>query len=165
MQATICDRYLETEVTTATPQRLRLMLIEETLRQARRAQDAAGRGERTEAAAATTRCRNLISELLAGVQPEQSAVAKEVLRLYLFVYSTLVEVEFGGDYGRLADIVRVLEEEQVTWQAVCQQSPDLPAKDAARAEELAPARVGQSFESPYGQTLAGAAHVGLSIEA
>jgi len=166
MQATIRDRYLETDVTTATPQRLRLMLIEETLRQARRAQDAAVRGEQTEAAERTTRCRNLISELLAGVQPEQSPVAKEVLRVYLFVYTTLVEVEFGGDYGRLVDIIRVLEEDQITWQAVCQQSPERPAAQAcaAQGEELAPARVAANFAAPYGQTRE-AARESLSIEA
>jgi flagellar protein FliS len=166
MQATIRDRYLETDVTTATPQRLRLMLIEETLRQARQAQDAAARGERTEAGERTSRCRNLVSELLAGVQPEQTAVAKEVLRVYFFVYSTLVEVEFGGDYGRLADIIRVLEEDQVTWQAVCQLSPERPPAQASssQGEELAPARVATNFAAPFGQP-SGAAPESLSIEA
>jgi flagellar secretion chaperone FliS len=167
MQATIRDLYLETEVTTATPQRLRLMLIEEALRQARRALDASARDEREEAAQATTRCRDLVSELLAGVQPEQAAVAKEVLRVYLFVYSTLMEVEFGGDYGRLEEIALVLAEEQGTWQAVCQQFPDRTAKTAtgASGEELAPARVAQGFDSAYGESLSAAAHVGLSLDA
>ena len=167
MQTTIRDLYLETEVTTATPQRLRLMLIEEALRQARRAEEAASREERSEAAQATTRCRNLISELLAGIQPEQAVVAKEALRIYLFLYSTLVEVEFGGDYGRLAEVVRVLAEEQITWQAVCQQTTERPAAPAnmPSREELAPARVEPSFDAAYGQALAGAAREALSLEA
>ena len=167
MQTTIRDLYLETEVTTATPQRLRLMLVEEALRQARRAEEAAGREERSEAAQATTRCRNLISELLAGIQPEQAAVAKEVLRVYLFLYSTLLEAEFGGDYGRLSDVVRVLTEEQITWQVVCQQTPERPIATVSTSsrEELAPAHVEPSLDANYGQALTGAAHEALSLEA
>lgn len=167
MQPMIRDLYLETEVTTATPQRLRLMLIEEALRQCRAAHQAAAQDDRQAAAAATTRCRNLVSELLSAIRPEQGPVAAQVLRIYLYLYSTLVEVEFAGDYNQLAKIVGVLEEEQLTWQTVCQQSPDRPAPAAssAAAEELAPARVLPAASAPYGHLPSTAAHSELSLEA
>ena len=161
------DLYLETEVTTATPQRLRLMLIEEALRQCRAAEQATAQGDRPAAALATTRCRNLVSELLASIRPEQGPVAAQVLRIYLFLYSTLVEIEFAGDYRHLAKVVRVLEEEQLTWLTICQQSPDRPPQTVSidAAEELAPARVAVGAASSYGQPLPAGAHSQLSLEA
>lgn len=167
MQTSIRDLYLETEVNTATPQRLRLMLIEVALRQVRQAQDAVRQGDHGQALQATTRCRNLVAELLAGIQADQSAVAKDVLRVYLFLYSTLVEVEFASHFERLSDIQRILEEEQITWQKVCLETPERITKaDAAvKGEELAPQRVGNAFDSAYGRAPAADSPVGLSIEA
>lgn len=135
------DAYFETQVLTATPQRLRLMLIEAALRQARLARDLTGSGN--DAAPAITRCRELVAELIAGIQPDQSPLARRVLGLYTFLYSALVEAQFGSDHGRLGDVIRVLDEERVTWQSVCQQVADRPATPGGNgpSEELAPRRV------------------------
>jgi flagellar protein FliS len=166
MDAAIRDAYLETQIVTATPQRLRLMLIEEALRRLRAARTAFSANAPEESRGPLGACREVLAELLAGIQPEQSAVARRVQGLYVFLYSTLVEVQFGGDGGRIEDMLRVLEEERITWQAVCEQMPHRPTPNAGPAEEVAPQRVQALWSSGYAsQELAQGLVSGLSIEA
>jgi flagellar biosynthetic protein FliS len=148
MEAAIRDAYLETHILTATPQRLRLMLIDEALRRVRAAHAAFEGGQAESGRDMLGGCREVLSELVAGIEPDRSELAKRVLGLYLFLYSTLVEVQFGGDAGRLADMLRVLEEERVTWQAMCEQMPQRPAATAV-AEEVAPQVVGERWNGGY----------------
>jgi flagellar protein FliS len=150
MDVSARDTYFETQVATATPQRLRLMLIEGALRQARVAQGAWRSGDVPAGLQAITHCRDIVSELIAGIQPEQTPVAKQVLGIYMFLFSTLVEAQFARDSDRLSDIIRVLEEERQTWQAVCEQMPDRPIAAAASTEELAPQRVSDAWTPGYG---------------
>jgi flagellar secretion chaperone FliS len=137
------DQYLETQVLTATPQRLRLMLIEGALRTARAAIEAGTQGDTASAAAAIGRCRDVVTELIAGISPDHSALARQVLGVYMFIYTALIESQFVFDARRLGDVVRILEEEQTTWRAVCEQMPERPTLTAA-VEETAPQRVASS---------------------
>src|SRR5215471_14480479 len=127
MLPTARDAYLETQILTATPQRLRLMLIEGAIRKVTAAQVAHDSGDWQAASADLSHCRDIITELIAGIDPEQTPVAKQILSVYMFLYSTLVEAQFGRDASRLADILRVLEEERQTWREVCEKMPDRPA--------------------------------------
>src|SRR5262249_14833412 len=132
----------ETQVTSATPQRLRLMLIEAALRRARTAHEAWNENRPDEAHTAFAHCREILAELIAGIRPDDSPLAKQVLGIYLFLFSAATEAELTKDGHRLQDIIRVLEEERTTWQAVCEQMPERPvAAPAAVAEEIAPQRV------------------------
>jgi len=142
------DAYLETQILTATPQRLRLMLIEAALRKARAGQQAFEAIDKETAVTAISACRDIVSELIAGIQPDQSPLAKQVLGIYLFLYSTLVEIGLTLDGQRLRDVIRVLEEERQTWQAVCEQMPERPAPFSA-AEEVAPQRVVDGWSGGY----------------
>jgi len=143
------DQYLETQVTTATPQRLRLMLIEAALRKARAAGDAWKSGRLDDGVAAAAHCRDIVAELIAGIRPDQSELAKQVLGLYLYLFSTLIEAQFHRDELRLRDVIRVLEEARQTWQKVCEQMADQPPALAATSahEEVAPGRV-NDFQAP-----------------
>jgi flagellar secretion chaperone FliS len=146
------DAYLETQVLTATPQRLRLMLIEGAIRKITTAQAAHEAGDWLKASEDLGRCRDIVSELISGIDPEQTPVARQILGVYMFIYSTIVECEFGLDRGRLPELLRVLEEERQTWRAVCEQMPDrpTPASDTTqKSEELAPQRVADNWSGGY----------------
>jgi len=164
------DAYLETQVLTATPQRLRLMLIEAALRKARVAHQAYEANDKDTSVTAISTCRDIVSELVGGVQPDQSPLAKQVLGIYLFLYSTLVEIGLTLDGQRLRDVIRVLEEERQTWQAVCEQMPERPAlsQPAGATEELAPQRVAEGWSDGYAPAtphFRQAEASGLSLEA
>lgn len=153
------DTYVETQVATATPQRLRLMLIEEALRQARSARDSWNGNQLAEGSSRAVRCREIISELIAGIHPDQTPLAKRILGLYLFLFSSLTELQLTRDTHQLAGVIRVLEEECQTWQDVCRQLPERqvadPSMGAAR-DELAPRRVDDTHPPSYIPALAAA---------
>src|SRR6476469_3105081 len=138
------DSYLETQILTATPQRLRLMLIEGAIRKINAAKAAEESGDWEKASSDLSYCRDIVSELIASIEPEQTPVAKQILGVYMFVYSTLVEAQFGRDVSRLPGSLRVLEEERQTWREVCENMPERPtpaARSIDASEELAPQRV------------------------
>ena len=130
MNATIRDAYLETRITTATPQRLRLMLIEDALRRIRAAQTSLEAEQFDDGIAAIRHSREIIAELIGGIHPDDTPLAKQVLGIYLFLFSALAEAQFSRDGQRLSEVIRVLEEEQLTWQAgqekACGPPPDTP---------------------------------------
>jgi flagellin-specific chaperone FliS len=128
------------------------MLIDGALRRARAAIAAFDTGRIDEGKAAVGHCRDIVSELIAGISPEKSPVGGPVLAVYMYLLTTLVESHFTRDTQRLADAIRVLEEERVTWQAVCEQMPDHPAPVtmANTSEELAPQRVTDAWTPGYG---------------
>jgi flagellar protein FliS len=146
------DAYLETQILTSTPQRLRLMLIEAAIRKVTAAQAAHVAGDWQKASTDLGQCRDIVTELIAGISPDETPVAKQVLGVYMFIYSTLVESEFGRDASRLPAILRVFEEERQTWRQVCEKMPDRPtpaANSIHNPEELAPGRVAESWSAGY----------------
>lgn len=116
------DEYLATEVLTASPQKLQLMLIDGAIRAAARAQSL-WTGERTEAVTrATVRCQALVAQLIAGLAPNhESPLVQRVIGVYEFVHRTLVAAHRERDPSRLADVLAVLEVERETWRQVCEQ--------------------------------------------
>lgn len=143
------DIYLETQVTTATPQRLRLMLIEAAIRQARRALEFWEAGRETDALDALTRCREIVGELLAGVKEAASPLAKQVLALYVFLLNTLTGAQFSRSREAVEAAIRVLEEDRQTWQLLCEREVNVPPQSAAAstAEEFAPASLAGHFST------------------
>src|SRR4051794_40863189 len=124
------DAYLETQVLTATPQRLRLMLIEGAIRRAHGAQIALAEGNTLQVFGDLGRCRDIVAELMAGINPNQSPLNRQILAVYSYLYSTLVDIAVSPDASRLSDVLRVLEEERQTWRELCEKMPDRIVPDA-----------------------------------
>jgi flagellar protein FliS len=128
------------------------MLIEGAIRKITAAKTAYEAADWQKASEDLGYCRDIITELIAGIDPEQTPVAKQILSVYMFLYSTLVEAQFGRDANRLSELIRVLEVERQTWRELCEKMPDrpLPAANAAQeTEELAPQRVAESWSAGY----------------
>jgi flagellin-specific chaperone FliS len=146
------------------------MLIEEALRRARAARDLWINNEVAQGSDKVASCREIISELIGGINPDQTPVAKRVLGLYLYLFSSLTELQLTRDTHQMAGVIRVLEEERETWQAVCRELPDRPVADpalAAAQEELAPRRVDDVESLPHSPALSSIAAIAptFSIEA
>jgi flagellar secretion chaperone FliS len=139
MAVTAHDIYLETQLRTAPPQRLRLLLISGALRQAALTREHWSAGRDEPGLATLTRCRNILAELLAGIDGEASPLAAEVQRLYLWLTQQALAAEASRSDDTLAAMMRVLEEESETWRLVCEsplhtgESPAAPPR-AATAE-------------------------------
>ena len=135
--------YLQTQILTATPQRLRLMLLEAAIRDADLTAQLWADEKYEQALEALIRCRDIVSELIAGIRPDASPLAQKVLGLYVFLFQALTEAQLSRDRQKLALVRRVLESERQTWQQVCQEQIDSPASQFApqAGEMIAPALV------------------------
>lgn len=119
------DTYRETEILTATPQRLRLMLIEGALRAAREALEHRENGAHEAAFQTTTHCRDIVLELMTSVRGKDE-LSRKVAALYGFLFQTLTMANAQRDARFLRDAISVLDEERTTWLELCQQLPDAP---------------------------------------
>jgi len=151
--------YLETQIATATPQQLRLMLIEGALRQARQTAQALAEDSSGDALEPLIRCRSIVAELIAGIRAGSSPLADKVLGIYLFLFQELTEAQLKKDAARVSGVIRVLEEERTTWQEVCATLAERPEASASlpSPEVLAPA----FLKAPAGSS----AHESFSFEA
>ena len=140
--------YLETQIATATPQRLRLMLIEGALRLARKTAQAWSEERKENARESLIGCRSIVAELIAGIRAKSSPLADKVLGIYLFLFQELTEAQLRNDPTKIDGVIKVLEEERATWQEVCNSLPDHPqrTRDREGVEIHAPAYVSRSQE-------------------
>jgi flagellar protein FliS len=129
------DSYLEAQVMTATPQKLRLMLIDGALRLARQALQHWEHDRQAEANEAVVRCRAVITELLASVRVNDSALAQRVASVYVYLFRSLTETQAQRDPQRLHDAIRVLEVERETWREVCEKLPHSPMPSQVQMDE------------------------------
>ncbi len=115
------NRYLETAVSTASPAKLRLMLIE-------RAAEVAGglaaswrQGKGAESTqAASLKLLELLNELLGGVTSSgDPELSHRVADLYVFLIQHLLAAEESNDSKAADEIATVLQIEAETWRAVC----------------------------------------------
>jgi flagellar protein FliS len=120
------DSYLENEVLTATPQKLRLLLIEGAIRFAQAAIRHWEERRNDEACEAIIRCRNIVTELFSVINEKAFAPAAQVYDLYLFLFGELTEAQRHRDAGQVRGVLRVLETERETWRLVCAQLPESP---------------------------------------
>lgn len=121
MESSARESYLVTEVMTATPQKLQLMLIEAALRSAERARQKWQTQDDEQACEALIHAQQIISELLAGLDREvDSGLVKRVASIYLFVFRTLMEANGERSEEKLNDAIRVLQVERETWRQVCE---------------------------------------------
>jgi len=118
------ETYLETQVTTATPQRLRLMLVQGALRFANLTSEH-WRNEEAEAGAESLiRCRRIVSELLTTIRDGENELNQKMTDLYRFLFQTLTEAQRDQDLGKISEVTKVLEEECETWTQVCESHPN-----------------------------------------
>ena len=138
------EAYIEAQVMTATPQKLRLMLIEGAIRFARQTIHHWQAGDNDRALESIIRCRNIISELLSSIRVDESELTKQVARLYLFVFQSLTEAQLRRDAKLVEEAIGILEVERETWRDLCEKMPHAPERTAAHRatapqEILAPA--------------------------
>lgn len=125
------NSYLETQILTATPQKLRLMLIEGALRHGRLALSCWAEQKNELAYDALVRCRDIVAELLGAARPIGSPLERQVAAIYLFLFRTLAEAQLERSTAKVESVLRVLEVEQETWRQLCEQMPEAPVAEAA----------------------------------
>ena len=120
MQSMARDHYLLTQVKTATPQKLQLLLIDTALRSANRARQYWQQGRNDLAVRALLNAQEVVAQMLAAIDREAGGdLAQRVSALYTFIYRSLVKAGHRHEEKSLADAIRILEIERETWRQVC----------------------------------------------
>jgi flagellar secretion chaperone FliS len=137
--------YLEAQVLTASPYRLHLLVIDGALRFARQALQAHTQQRWEDFDRWLARSRDCVMELVAGLDPAQSAdVTASTKSLLLFVYRELALFGFSHDLQHLHSAVRILTRHRETWVALGQELRDGTPGEAVpqrSTETMAPGTV------------------------
>ena len=115
------NAYLKNRVMSASPEELRLMLLDGAIKFAR--QGLEGLNTRNFAAMSTgiSQCRNIIFELLTTIKDQHDPdLAAKVRGVYTFLYTQTVEASFEKDAGKLQKVIELLEFERETWALLMQ---------------------------------------------
>jgi len=138
MDATARDNYLTTEVMTAPPQKLQLMLIEGAIRFGQQTRDLWREKRDEQALESLVRCRRIVTEIIGSVKPEGEDLARNVRSIYAYLFRLLTEANRERSEKKLADALRILEIERDTWRAICEKlgpaSPSVAAGPSAATQ-------------------------------
>ena len=104
-------RYRETEVLTATPGQLVVLLFDHLLVSLRRAKTAMENGEFEQQGEHLEKSRNVLTELLVTLDRERGGeIAINLSALYSFLLGELVQVGVRADHARLDRVTHMIEE-------------------------------------------------------
>jgi flagellar protein FliS len=118
---TLANEYLRTRVMSASPEELRMMLLDGALRFARQAQDGLARRDYEASCAALSQCRSIVLELLASISPDgDPSLCDKVRAVLTFLVSELIEIGITRSAVRLQRVIDLLEYERQTWEMVMQ---------------------------------------------
>ena len=113
----VADEYLETQILTSPPARLHLLVVEGSLRFARRAGQALRVRDFETAHDSLNRARDCVNELLTGLNPDtQPELMDQLKALFLFVHRNLVAADLQRDPTAVDNAIRILEIHRDTWQ-------------------------------------------------
>lgn len=117
------SQYLESLVQTASPARLRLLLIEKAAGLCMLiSQQWTQSPQAAQWDGPSIQLADILTELLSGVSQGDTDVAKRVADLYVFLIQHQNKAVEQGDASMIDEIQTVLETEAETWRMVCAQS-------------------------------------------
>lgn len=146
MSDSSANAYLRTRVLTASPEQLRLMLLDGAIRFLRQGRDGLAARNYEQSFDGFTKGRAIILELTNSMRHE---VAPELCArlhgLYMFIYQLTIEASLEKDLAKADRAISMLEFERETWDLAIQQ---LQAERASSAPEAAaPARTALSIHA------------------
>lgn len=115
------NAYLRTRVLTASPEELRLMLLDGAIKFARQGQEGIAAKNYEQMFNGLSQCRDIVFELLTTIRMDQNrALAEQAKALYGFLYRLLVEASHEKDPAKTGKAIELLEFERETWSLLMQ---------------------------------------------
>jgi len=140
--------YLETEVMTAAPQKLQLLLVEAAIRKTQLCKSCWESGDNDTATEAIIRAQQIVTEVVCSLKVDgEDEVVRKMAGVYLFVFRTLARAQLEHEPRLLDEAIEVLEVERETWREVCKKfGTKREAGGASTAVDQLPA-AGANFEA------------------
>lgn len=157
--------YLKTKVLSASPEELRLMLLEGAIKFAMQGREGLNTRNFEASFNGFSQARNIVMELInsirADVDPDLCA---RVSSLYTYIYTQLVEASFQKDIPKAGKAIELLEYERETWAMLMEQIAKERASGAAIATGNQSGHDGMGEASAVDQS-GKPARVALSVQA
>ena len=113
------DEYLETQVMTASPHQLHLMVIDGAIRYADQAVKALEQDNIENAHLALNNSRGFVGELISGLDETSAPELVATLKgLFFFVFRNLIEADLNRDAQPVHDALKILRMHRETWIAM-----------------------------------------------
>lgn len=110
------NAYLQTRVLTASPEELRLLLLEGAVKFARQGRDALEHKQFEAAFKGLSQAREIVFELMTTIRGDvDPELAENAKALYAFIYRVLIEGGHEKDIARIDKAIDLLEFERETW--------------------------------------------------
>ncbi|MBL4809746.1 MAG: flagellar export chaperone FliS [Phycisphaerales bacterium] len=110
------NAYLKTKVMTASPEELRMMLLDGAIRFANTAKYGLENDDYEKIYEGFTQCRDIVLELTNTIDPTPNPeLADKIKSIYVFLYGELVSASVDKDLDRLNKAIELLEFERETW--------------------------------------------------
>jgi len=110
------NAYLRSKVMSASPEELRLMLLDGAVKFAHQAKAGLEQSHPEMIYLGFTQCRDIVLELLNTIKTEPAPeIAQSVRELYTFMYSELIKASNDQDINKLNEIIGLLEYDRETW--------------------------------------------------
>lgn len=110
------NAYLRTQVLTATPEKLRLMLLDGAIRFLRQGIDGLHSRDYEASYNGITQARAIVLELASGIRPDTDReLAERVRSVYLYLHREMIDGSLERDIPRLEKAAELLEYERETW--------------------------------------------------
>ena len=110
------NAYLQTKVMTASPAELRLMLIEGAIRFSTQARVGLVSKNYEEAFTGFSKARAIVTELIAGLNPDVSPeICDRLVGLYTYVFTRLVDASSNQSVQIVDEVLGLLHFEKETW--------------------------------------------------
>ncbi|MBL0926694.1 MAG: flagellar export chaperone FliS [Phycisphaerales bacterium] len=150
--------YFRTKVLTASPEQLRLMLLEGAVHFCRAGRDALAAKNWEQVYEQFTNTRNILVELMNSLRHEiDPALCSRLHGLYTYMFNRLVEASFEKDLAKADEVIELLEYDRETWVMLMDklaaergQSP-AAASAAPAAPAAAPAAPAHPPRATYGR--------------
>jgi len=108
--------YFRTKVLTASPEELRLLLLEGAVRFMREGRDALARKDYERVYESFTRAKAVIMELVNIMRPEHAPeLCSRLKGLYMFIYRLLTEGSMEKNTGKIDQAIQLMDYERETW--------------------------------------------------
>ena len=141
------NAYLQTQVMSATPEELRLMLIDGAIKFATMGRAGLASGDHEKSYEGFSQARAIITELMTSMRTDVAPeLCERVRSLYSFLFTELVTASMERDIARADKVIELLGYERETWVLLMEQikaerasgnaapvatgTPDGPAPDA-----------------------------------
>lgn len=110
------NAYLRTKALTATPEELRLMLLDGAIRYARSGQEGLRTRNYEQSFNGISQCRAIVMELMTSMRREHSPeLCDRMHGIYMFLFNELVNASMEKDADRLDKVIELLEFDRETW--------------------------------------------------